>query len=70
VENVKFNRRVNIRFTLIMEDESQEHGDLIVPEPLLASELVGTLLQDWSVTEIAITAQNSVSEGDDSAQAD
>lgn len=47
------------------EDGPLEHGDLMVPEPVLAANLVGTLLLDWTVNEITITAENSVSGGED-----
>lgn len=64
--NVRFNRRVNVKFTMqLNEEEPEVRGDLMVPEPELAAELVGVLLQDWTVTEITITAENSVENIDD-----
>lgn len=58
-------RRVNVQFTMLFDDgELKESGDLIVPEPVLAANLVGTLLLDWSISEIKITAENSVEDVD------
>lgn len=60
---VRFHRRVNVRFKMQVDDDQPvEYGDLMVPEPVLAANLVGTLLVDWSVQEITITAENSITE--------
>ena len=40
-------------------------GDLMVPEPDLAAQLVHVLLMDWTVVSVQITAENSMEEVED-----
>lgn len=68
--DIRFNRRVNVRFTMNVDENVTEQGDLMIPEPILAANLVGTLLQDWSVTDISITAQNSMTEAEEEDDAE
>lgn len=62
---VRFHRRVNIRWTQRTEEEDEfTTGDIIAPDPTVASALVEALILDWAVTEITITAENSTTEED------
>ena len=71
MKQVRLNRRVNIRFTMRLADNEPEmYGDLMVPEPDLAGDLVSVLLYDWTVSEINITAENSEEEVDDGTGGD
>lgn len=65
----RFHRRVNVRWVQQWDEKDPaEHGDIIAPEPDIAGALVSALLMDDTVSEITITAENSIT-GDD-AEAD
>ena len=71
MRQIKIRRPVHITFQEEMEgDDPAGTGDMMIPEPSLAAEIVHVLLHDLSVSEIHITAETSLEEMEENAEED